>query len=415
MSKERKQARAEELHGRAKRLELELSDADDGEKLIETLVELKELATELYEEFDVTEWKEVPEQCEGKLDRLREMKQRARDEREGLNSGISDDPDHQTPESGHDASVGVDSENVDDDSPSSNDDSNTENSDESKDDTSYKNNIEKAKDHKNSDLYEVIDSDVTYDDIIGLDKAKTEISTKLNVMQGDDDAIGRLDLEPPSGVLCEGPPGGGKTLTCQALANEIGAVVLKVKCSDISSTYVGKPQQNVAKLFDAAEDVSPCILVFDEIDTLLGERNQTNNTKGHDKVVGEFLANMTEQPDDVYVVGTTNISEKLDFAVTRPGRLDQTVTFGLPGREDRLKMLQKALETPATDLKSEYIGQIAKETKGYSFADIEHIANEAAWIAFREGEETITAEHLVAAYQKIEPSADQNRWEMPEN
>ncbi|MDN4015184.1 AAA family ATPase, partial [Chryseobacterium gambrini] len=106
----------------------------------------------------------------------------------------------------------------------------------------------------------------------------------------DAETLDRLGIDPANGTVLYGPPGNGKTFICEATANELDAVVLKVKGSDILSKYVSEPEQNIDRLFAAARERAPCIVAFDEIDVFLKSRGEDDTSPGHDKMVGEFLA-----------------------------------------------------------------------------------------------------------------------------
>lgn len=368
-----------------------LEQEGDGEELEAAYRELLDLSEELVEKHNRYSWEEVPDQCRARLYDLEQLKtETTPSETKGLAVESFEDATD-------DVQVGAD----DDDEPSRSDQETGSS----------------PEDHQNSDLFEVIDVDVTFDDIVGLEDTKWRFKEKVEGPFTSKEELKRFDLKPPSGILLRGPPGVGKTMICVATANEIEANVLKVKGSDVVSKYVGEPQENVDKLFDAALDVQPCIIVFDEIDALLTARGQTNNPTGHDQMVTEFLSNMSEigYDDDVFLVGTTNKAEKLDEAATRPGRLDKEIVVGLPAKTERRELLDQVLAPAATDLSEKVVERVADVTRGYSFADVEHIKEEAGWIAKRDDAETITDDHLVQAYRTVSPSPTQGRWELPED
>lgn len=367
-----------------------LEEEGNGQKLEAAYRELLGLSKELVEEHNRYSWEEVPDQCRARLYELEKLKAETKspeNQPTGKKSGDNND----------------DVQVVDDE------DYETEASEQQTNSS--------PEDHENSNLFEVIKEDVTFDDIVGLEDTKWRFKEKVEGPFKSKEDLKKFDLNPPSGILLRGPPGVGKTMICVATANEIDANVLKIKGSDVVSKYVGEPQENVNKLFDAALDLQPCIIVFDEIDALLTERGQTNNPTGHDQMVNEFLSNMSElgYEDDVFLVGTTNKADKLDEAATRPGRLDKEIDVGLPNMEERRDLLTQVLASAATNLREEVVDRVAEVTRGYSFADIEHIKEEAGWIAKRESADSITDEHLVRAFHEVDPSPDQDRWEMPEN
>lgn len=382
----------------------ELEDGGDGEKLVAAYRELLELSAELVEKHNRYSWEGVPDECRARLYTLEVMKSRSPPEQVSGASDVSTPTDQ-------DSVQVVDEDEYDSSDALSHEDNSTDHDRPTSSEQSAA-----PTEHDHSNLYEIIDEDVTFDDVVGLDEAKLEFNEKVKSSFFEKEDLEKFALEPPCGALLRGPPGTGKTMISVATANEVDATVLKIKGSDMVSKYVGEPQQNVDKLFDAALDLQPCIIVFDEIDALLTERGQTKNPTGHDQMVAQFLANMSEisYDDDVFLVGTTNKHDELDEAVTRPGRLGEEIYVGLPGKAARRELLQQVLEPAATDLSENIIEGVVEVTRGYSFADIEHIKHNAGWLAKREGAEFITDQHLVSAFRNASPSPNQERWDLPE-
>ncbi|WP_436907770.1 ATP-binding protein [Halosimplex marinum] len=262
------------------------------------------------------------------------------------------------------------------------------------------------------DVFDIVEPDATFDDVVGLEEVKQDFREKVEAPFKDAETLDRLGIDPANGTVLYGPPGNGKTFICEATANELDAVVLKVKGSDILSKYVSEPEQNIDRLFAAARERAPCIVAFDEIDVFLKSRGEDDTSPGHDKMVGEFLAQTSEldAEDNVFIVGTTNQQEELDNAATRPGRLEGKTYVPLPDEPHRREMLREELADAEHSVRDTVIDRVAGETAWYSFADLGAIVNEAGWAAYRDDRDHITDTDLVNAYEASEPSVSKQTW-----
>jgi SpoVK/Ycf46/Vps4 family AAA+-type ATPase len=189
-------------------------------------------------------------------------------------------------------------------------------------------------------------------------------------------------VRPPKGILLFGPPGTGKTLLMTALAKELHVPFYYVKCSDLINSEYGKTEENIAKLFKNAKDNSPCVLFFDELDSI-GKRRDSYTTDDYaPKILSALLTEMdglkTEKP--VIVVGATNTPQMLDPALLRPGRLDKIIYMPPPdevGRKQILGIYTKKLPlAPDVDL-----GKLAKKMERFTGADIANLVIEASRMA----------------------------------
>merc|ERR1719316_201694 len=142
-----------------------------------------------------------------------------------------------------------------------------------------------------------------------------------------------------SGILLFGPPGTGKTLLAKAVATECRVSFLSVKGPELLSMYIGESEKNVRSLFASARELAPCVLFFDELDSLAPARGRGSDSGGvMDRVVSQLLTELDTLPSNVFLVGATNRPDLLDSSLLRPGRLDRMVYLGVA--KDKLPLLR---------------------------------------------------------------------------
>jgi transitional endoplasmic reticulum ATPase len=262
-----------------------------------------------------------------------------------------------------------------------------------------------------------------WDDIGGVDDVKRDLKEAVEWPLKFPDSFKRMGINPPKGVLLYGPPGTGKTLLAKAVANESEANFIQVKGPSLLSMWVGKSEEGVRKIFERARQVSPCIIFFDEIDSLAGKRGQGygGGSKVTENVLNQLLAEMDgiEDLTNVIVIGATNRPDMLDAALMRPGRFDRIVYVKVPGQKGRLKIFNIHTKNMPLD-KSVDLKKLSEETEGYTGADIEALAREAAMLALREDIDTkkVTSKHFDKAMEKVQPSVskhDQERYKQVES
>jgi len=230
--------------------------------------------------------------------------------------------------------------------------------------------------------------DVHWSDIGGLEQVKRELHETVQYPVEHADKYIKFGMSPSKGVLFYGPPGCGKTLLAKAIANECGANFLSVKGPELLTQWFGESEANVRELFDKARAASPCILMFDEMDSIAKARGSgggAGSSEAGDRVINQILTEIdgVGARKNVFVIGATNRPDILDPAVIRPGRLDQLIYIPLPDLESRIAIFKAALKKapldPSIDLEV-----MARSTHGFSGADITEICQTASKMAIRE-------------------------------
>ena len=243
----------------------------------------------------------------------------------------------------------------------------------------------------------------TFADVAGADEEKEELREIVDFLR-DHKKYDELGARIPKGVLLRGPPGTGKTLLARAVAGEANVPFFSISGSDFVEMFVGVGASRVRDLFEQAKKNSPSIIFIDEIDAV-GRQRGTGLGGGHDEreqTLNQLLVEMDgfEANDSVIVMAATNRRDILDPALLRPGRFDRQVLVSYPdvkGREEILKVhtRNKPL-APDVDLST-----IAKSTVGFTGADLENLANEAALLAARNSRRAITKQDMEEASIKV--------------
>ncbi|MBT3397668.1 CDC48 family AAA ATPase [archaeon] len=264
--------------------------------------------------------------------------------------------------------------------------------------------------------------DISWEDIGGVETVKQDLKEAVEWPMKFPESFTRMGIRPPRGILLYGPPGTGKTLLAKAVANESEANFILVKGPELLSMWVGKSEEGVRKIFERARQVSPCIVFFDEIDSLAGKRGQGfgGGAKVTENVLNQLLSEMDgiEDLSNVIVIGATNRPDMLDSALMRPGRFDRIVYVGVPGKEGREMILKIHTKNMPID-KSVNLKKLAEETEGYTGADLESLTREAAMLALREDLNTknVTKKDFDKAMEKVVASvskADVERYKQVE-
>jgi transitional endoplasmic reticulum ATPase len=209
-------------------------------------------------------------------------------------------------------------------------------------------------------------SHVKWQNVGGLDSAKTEVREAIELPLTDRQKFEDLGIEPPRGILLYGPPGTGKTLIAKAVASESGANFIPVRGPQLLSKWVGESERAVREVFKKARQVSPSIIFFDEIDALAPARGTSSDSHVSDNVLNQILTEMDglEELKDVVVMGATNRPDIVDPALLRAGRFDRLVYIGEPGPEDRKKII--GIHTRFMPVEGSTLDEIVKMTERFN-------------------------------------------------
>ncbi|GAW78947.1 cell division cycle ATPase [Plasmodium gonderi] len=226
---------------------------------------------------------------------------------------------------------------------------------------------------------------VTWDDIGGMQDVKEQLKETILYPLEYKHLYNKFNSNYNKGILLYGPPGCGKTLLAKAIANECNANFISVKGPELLTMWFGESEANVRDLFDKARAASPCIIFFDEIDSLAKERNSNNNNDASDRVINQILTEIDgiNEKKTIFIIAATNRPDILDKALTRPGRLDKLIYISLPDYKSRYSIFKAILKnTPLND--DVDIHDMAKRTEGFSGADITNLCQSAVNEAIKE-------------------------------
>jgi len=247
---------------------------------------------------------------------------------------------------------------------------------------------------------------VKWEDVGGLKEIKQSLKEMIEWPLNSSDSFEKLGIEPPKGILLYGPPGCGKTLLAKAVANESGANFISIKGPEVYSMWVGESERKLREIFRRAKQVAPSIIFFDEIDALAPRRGLSIGTKVTETVVSTLLIEMSglEELKGVVVMAASNRPDIIDPALLRPGRIDRFVLVPAPNEKARLEIFK--VHTKNMPLKDVNLKELAEKTEGFSGADIEALAKEAAMSALRENMKAkeVKEKHFEEALKKITPS-----------
>ena len=228
---------------------------------------------------------------------------------------------------------------------------------------------------------------VSWNDIGGLYGVKRELKELVQYPIEHPEKFEKFGMSPSRGVLFYGPPGCGKTLLAKAVANECQANFISIKGPELLTMWFGESEANVRDVFAKARGAAPCVLFFDELDSIAQQRGGNSGDGGGagDRVMNQLLTEMdgVGSKKNVFVIGATNRPDIIDTALMRPGRLDQLIYIPMPDYESRLSILTAVLrKTPVhKDVDLQYL---ATQTDKFTGADLTEICQRSAKLAIRE-------------------------------
>ena len=247
-------------------------------------------------------------------------------------------------------------------------------------------------------------TNVTFKDVAGLTEPKTEIREIVEFLRNPQrytDLGGKI----PKGALLVGPPGTGKTLLAKAVAGEANVPFFSMSGSDFVEMFVGVGASRVRDLFRQAKEKAPCIVFIDEIDAVGRARGKNPNMGANDERENTLNQLLTEMDgfgsnSGVIILAATNRADILDKALLRAGRFDRQITVDLPELKDRIEIFNVHLRNIKKD-ETVDVEVMARQTAGFSGADIANVCNEAALIAARNNKKTVDRESFMAAIDRI--------------
>jgi transitional endoplasmic reticulum ATPase len=228
--------------------------------------------------------------------------------------------------------------------------------------------------------------DVSWDQVGGLEDVKEELREAVEWPLKYPDLFAQLNATPPKGLLLYGPPGTGKTLLAKAVAHESESNFISVKGPELLNKFVGESEKAVREVFRKARQASPCIIFFDEVDSVAPTRGSSmGDSHVTERVISQFLTEMDglEELRNVIIIAATNRPDIIDSALLRPGRFDRLLFVPPPDLEARKQIFK--IHTRKTPLADDVnLDDLARKTDGYTGADIASLANTGVMLALRE-------------------------------
>ncbi|OLD32399.1 MAG: AAA family ATPase [Thaumarchaeota archaeon 13_1_40CM_2_39_13_2] len=274
--------------------------------------------------------------------------------------------------------------------------------------------------------------EIRWDEVGGLESVKRELQEAVEWPMKYPTLYSKLGYRMPRGILLHGPSGTGKTLLAKAVATESEANFISIKGPELLSKWVGESERGIREIFRRARQASPCIIFFDEIDSIAPVRGMSESVVT-EKVVSQLLTELDgiESLHEVVVIAATNRADMIDRAMIRPGRFDKIVLVPMPDKEGRIKILQisssgipidKEMGT-ANGINADFVDleKIAESAEGLSGADVAAIANTAASLVIHEfiekypdpkdaekqvGNSKVTMRHFEEALKKVRTQKD---------
>ncbi|MHA1985887.1 MAG: CDC48 family AAA ATPase [Promethearchaeota archaeon] len=249
---------------------------------------------------------------------------------------------------------------------------------------------------------------VTWDQVGGLEELKQRLVEAVEWPLSHPTIFTRMGIRPPKGILLYGPPGCGKTLLARAVATESKANFISIKGPELLSKWVGESEKAIREVFRKAKMAAPCIVFFDEFDSIAPSRGRHTSDSGvSEKVLSQFLTELDglEVMKDIVVIAATNRPDILDPALIRPGRIDRILLVPAPEEKARIEIL-KIFTKDMPIASNTNIEKLAELTDGFSGADIETWCREAAMLALRENirARKVTVENFKESRKDMHPT-----------